>query len=290
MIKIRIKELHSYISANKEDLPLEHRLFLCTIVYGTLVCILGSILAAFLTTSKTMLIIGLLVFCIFCALYYFVRFKRIIKPFIVPIVILSFIGVYAIWVLGGGIDSSNIVIGFVALILASIIVPEKSKKYVIVLFLLLLFIVYLIQYYRPDLIIKFPSENKRWIHSILTITYSSFIIFLIIQFVHKNYTQERHKAEKSEIKLHQLNADKDLFISILGHDLRNPFNNLLGLSELLKENIHQYDIGEIEEIVNLINETSKNTYNLLEDILTWARAQQNKIPFKPQKLSFTDIY
>jgi signal transduction histidine kinase len=104
---------------------------------------------------------------------------------------------------------------------------------------------------------------------------------------------ERKQTElalkESETKLHQLNLDKDRFISILSHDLRNPFNNLLGLSELLKENIHQYDISESENIVNLINETSQNAYNLLEDILTWARTQQGKIPFNPQILDFKDI-
>ena len=87
----------------------------------------------------------------------------------------------------------------------------------------------------------------------------------------------------------QLNADKDLFISILAHDLRSPFNTLLGLSELLTEDIRQYDIDEIENIVNHINKSAQNTYNLLEDILMWARTQSGKIPFKPQKLSFTDI-
>jgi len=92
-----------------------------------------------------------------------------------------------------------------------------------------------------------------------------------------------------EKQLLQLNADKDRFISILGHDLRNPFNALLGLSELLTKNIRKYDIDEIENIVNHIKNLSQNTYILLEDLLMWARAESGKIPFEPQKLNFTDI-
>jgi len=87
----------------------------------------------------------------------------------------------------------------------------------------------------------------------------------------------------------QLNSDKDLFISILAHDLRSPFNALLGLSELLSENIRQYDIDEIENLVNYIKNSAQNTYILLEDILMWVRAQTGKIPFEPKKLSFADI-
>ena len=94
----------------------------------------------------------------------------------------------------------------------------------------------------------------------------------------------------NELKqLLQLNADKDRFISILGHDLRSPFNVLLGLSELLIENIRQYDIGEIESLVNHIKNSAQNTYVLLEDLLRWVRAESGKIPFELQKLNFTNI-
>jgi signal transduction histidine kinase len=61
----------------------------------------------------------------------------------------------------------------------------------------------------------------------------------------------------------QLNSDKDLFISILAHDLKSPFTGLLGLSELLSENIHQYDINEIGNIVTLLKNSVENTYDLL---------------------------
>ncbi|MGD0756572.1 MAG: HAMP domain-containing sensor histidine kinase [Bacteroidales bacterium] len=87
----------------------------------------------------------------------------------------------------------------------------------------------------------------------------------------------------------QLNSDKDLFISILAHDLRSPFNALLGLSELLSENLRQYNIGEIENLVNHIKSSAQNTYILLEDILMWVRTQTGKISFEPQKLNFADI-
>ena len=95
--------------------------------------------------------------------------------------------------------------------------------------------------------------------------------------------------KENEIKLLQINRDKDLFISILSHDLRSPFNNLLGFSEVLIEDIYKLNTDEIEGIANDINKSARNTYNLLEDILMWARTQQGKIPFKPQILSFKDI-
>lgn len=87
----------------------------------------------------------------------------------------------------------------------------------------------------------------------------------------------------------QLNADKDLFISIMAHDLRSPFNALLGLSDLLIDNLRIYNIDEIEELVTHIKTSTQGTYALLEDLLKWTRAQSGSIPFNPQNLNIEDI-
>jgi signal transduction histidine kinase len=178
---------------------------------------------------------------------------------------------------------------FIVLILGILVVRVKTKKYIIILFIILNVTILFIQFYRPDLITNFATETDRWIDNLITLIYSSYFIYLIISFVHKNYTLEKLKAEKGELRLHQLNIDKDRFISILGHDLKSPFNNILGFSEILTDEIDSLNKDEIEDIAKNINKSARITNNLLEDILLWAKAQQGKIPFKPQKLSFADI-
>lgn len=290
MIKKRIKEIRDYVFAEKENFPLEHRILLSAIIIGILVSIFGGIINFILASSTISVIIPLLLSVSLITIYYFVRFKNIISPFATPIIIIAIFGISAIWIFNGGINGSNIMPAFIILILGILVVPDKIKKYIIILFIAVNIFILLIQFYRPDLITNFSTETERWVDNIITVIYSSYFIYIIIRFVHKNYTLERLKAEKGEIRLHQLNADKDRFISILGHDLKSPFNNLLGLSELLTEDIRKLDIDEIESITNDINKTARTTYNLLEDILMWARTQQGKIPFKPQILSFRNIY
>lgn len=107
----------------------------------------------------------------------------------------------------------------------------------------------------------------------------------------KDITERKNTEQalkKNEERLLQLNADKDIFIQILGHDLKNPFNNLLGISELLTKNIRNYHIDKIENFVNGINISARNAHNLLEDLLQWARSQQGSIVFKPLELSLAD--
>lgn len=91
-------------------------------------------------------------------------------------------------------------------------------------------------------------------------------------------------------ELIKLNADKDRFISILAHDIKSPFNSILGFLTLLSQNIREYDIDEIEEQINIVFKSSKETFKLLEDILVWARAQSGKMNFAPQKINFREVF
>ena len=95
------------------------------------------------------------------------------------------------------------------------------------------------------------------------------------------------KAEQllheSENKLLIANATKDKFFSIIAHDLRSPFNVIIGFSELLLENHMDYGIEKSERFIKMIIESSKNTFDLLENLLEWSRTQTGGIQFNPNK-------
>jgi len=95
--------------------------------------------------------------------------------------------------------------------------------------------------------------------------------------------------QQQNSELSKLNADKDRFIKILAHDLKNPFNSLLGFSNLLLENLHKYDIQKIENQLKIIHTTSHQTYELLEQILLWAKSQSGKLKLELQKFSYIEI-
>ena len=100
---------------------------------------------------------------------------------------------------------------------------------------------------------------------------------------------ERKKAElllkEQESQLRELNATKDKLFSIIAHDLRSPFNAILGFSELLIENSKDFDDTETEEYLGIINSSAKNTLTLLDNLLAWARSQTGKNIYNPEKLS-----
>jgi len=97
------------------------------------------------------------------------------------------------------------------------------------------------------------------------------------------------KLKENEVILEKLNADKDLFISILAHDLKGPFNSILGFLGLLLKNIRNYDIEEIETQLGIINDSSQRVHSLLDSILNWAKSQSGKFPYEPKELNFRTI-
>ncbi|MCB2196164.1 MAG: HAMP domain-containing histidine kinase [Bacteroidetes bacterium] len=90
-------------------------------------------------------------------------------------------------------------------------------------------------------------------------------------------------------KLEEANNTKDKFFSIIAHDLKNPFNTLIGYSDILKSDFRDYGQDEISEHLNVIYDTSVNGYNLLENLLKWSQSQTNKLLFEPSKINLYDI-
>ncbi len=92
----------------------------------------------------------------------------------------------------------------------------------------------------------------------------------------------------SEEELRLLNATKDKFFSIIAHDLKNPFNSLLGFSDLLMNDFDNYDKDDIKRFIQIIHDSSKHGFNLLENLLQWSRAQTGRIAFIPEKVNIQD--
>jgi len=98
--------------------------------------------------------------------------------------------------------------------------------------------------------------------------------------------KETEEALKnSEAQLKEINKTKDKFFSIIAHDLKSPFNTMLGFSNLLIENFEKYNIEKQKQYLGIIHTGTKNTYKLLENLLLWSRSQQGNIKFSPEELN-----
>lgn len=125
-----------------------------------------------------------------------------------------------------------------------------------------------------ELKIKHLSKGKKSFGSISDIT-------------QRKLTETRLK--ESERGLRKSNAAKDKFFSIIAHDLKTPFSTLMGFNYLLMKEYHQYDDNKRESMIRSLYDITKQTFNLLENILVWSRSQTGGIPFAPRSINITKM-
>lgn len=113
-----------------------------------------------------------------------------------------------------------------------------------------------------------------------------------ILFVERDST-ERRQAELiikgQNKKLKELNSAKDKFFSIISHDLKSPFQGLLGMAGLMADNTEDFSTAEFVEHSKSLKKVVDNLYNLLENLLEWAQIQKGSIKFAPMDIDLSEI-
>ena len=100
---------------------------------------------------------------------------------------------------------------------------------------------------------------------------------------------ERKIVEKERelliVKLKELNKSKDQLFSLISHDLRSPFNSLLGFADILTSEFDTLTREEMREYLNVINESAKNLYGMTNNLLYYSRYQLGKYQYDPVRLN-----
>lgn len=97
--------------------------------------------------------------------------------------------------------------------------------------------------------------------------------------------------EKKETlkKLEELNQTKDNFFSIISHDLRSPFDSILGFTEILKNDLEELSKEELKLYLDSLYHSSRHIYSLLNNLLQYSRFRLGKTEFYQKKLNLNEI-
>jgi len=109
----------------------------------------------------------------------------------------------------------------------------------------------------------------------------------VILLILKEKDELQIKADN--IKLKELNLQKDNFFSIIAHDLKNPISAVANLGHALLEEHKEIDNDYREKLISLIYESSKKTYNLLINLLQWASSESGSLKLKREEINIYNI-
>lgn len=147
--------------------------------------------------------------------------------------------------------------------------------------------------------IRNEEEKERWFSvSVITIggnkeTANGNLIVLkdisnrkILETEARNLISE---LNQSQTELLELNSQKDKLMSIIAHDLRTPFHQILSFARMLTEDIEIYSQEEIKTMTDGILQAGEHGAKILEDLLSWARTQRNTIEIIPTEISIASV-
>jgi len=116
----------------------------------------------------------------------------------------------------------------------------------------------------------------------------SILLYLLSLSFQKVSTRSRQIKEQNE-ELRKLNATKDKFFSIIAHDLKSPFNAIIGFSRILVEQVHKQEYEGVSRYAEIIHQSSNAAMNLLMNLMEWSQSQTGRMEYRPEYFDMVEL-
>jgi signal transduction histidine kinase/ligand-binding sensor domain-containing protein len=104
----------------------------------------------------------------------------------------------------------------------------------------------------------------------------------------KEVRLQKEKLIAQTMRLQQADATKNKFFSIIAHDLKNPFNAFIGFTSMLRDNFKNYPEQRKLQILDIVVGSAQTMYQLLDNLLSWARSQSGSIEYVPGNIQLSE--
>ncbi len=132
-------------------------------------------------------------------------------------------------------------------------------------------------------------NRQKFLNYLLSVTaLFILVVSLMILWEYRNKRKRNEQLNELNTKLQQLNSTKDKFFSIIAHDLKNPFNAILNSAKLMQSDYDGFQKKDHLQFLDIIIKSSYAAYNLLENLLLWARSQRGKIKIEKTNFKIAD--
>lgn len=126
-------------------------------------------------------------------------------------------------------------------------------------------------------------NRRKWLASLVL------VFSIILAAISWRLAQSMFYRRQALNSLQVSNDSKDKLFSIVAHDLKGPFNSLLGFSNMLIEEVNEGDHSNIKKYSSVLNSTINKTYSFLVNLLDWSSSQINRIDFVPEVFCFDEL-
>ncbi|HKI87907.1 MAG TPA: GAF domain-containing sensor histidine kinase [Draconibacterium sp.] len=136
----------------------------------------------------------------------------------------------------------------------------------------------------------FSKEDEFFLQSLSQQMALSIQNAIIIDQLEEKVHQRTQEIERQKAELERLNATKDRFFSIIGHDLKSPVSSLKVATDLIQYHSRKGDIEKLTEVGFKISTAVNNVNQLLDNLLNWAMNQRNMLKCESTKINLKEIF
>lgn len=140
-------------------------------------------------------------------------------------------------------------------------------------------------------------QNQYLFNLLIAISLVSVLIILVISFrtgkklkrANNSLQELNQQVIQQKNQLEASNNSKDKLFSIIAHDLRSPFNSLMGFLDILINEFDELDDPEKMKMLNIVNNQSVITYGILENLLEWSLMQRGMLQAEMESVNLFNI-
>jgi len=288
MIKL-FDRITLFLSGNNKDLKLEYKIFNIGTGIASIACyisLISNLIVGYPLIFHISLFFGGSIFALF---FYLSVYKNLTHYLEIPLQAIAIGVLVLVYFFNDGLEGTGTF--YFLLLTFAFIYSNTKKKYwhILFLYLLLASILMVIHFVYPEFIVKYSTNESRMLDFSTTLIIAISIIGVMTIMFKQSYDKEREVVKLQSEELKELNATKDKLFSIISHDLKNPFNNLLCILRQILENMDHYSSLEIREHIKMLEQSSKRGYELLENLLEWSMSQRGSIQYNSTHLNIYEV-
>ena len=128
--------------------------------------------------------------------------------------------------------------------------------------------------------------------NVLIVFISGIIISFLLYLLSLSYFKIARRSRQIKLQndeLRKLNATKDKFFSIIAHDLKSPFNSIIGFSRILMEQVEMKKYDGVAKFAEIIHQSSNAAMDLLMNLMEWSQSQTGRMVFKPEEFILAEL-
>ncbi len=146
--------------------------------------------------------------------------------------------------------------------------------------------------------IQYDQIQKRNNQILIAALIAVFVAILAIIFLRNSYAKSKLnyqlRVKNAEIgkknqELIKLNATKDTFFKIIGHDLKNPLCTVISFTDMLENNFNVFSDSEKLEYISLSKSSAAHSLDMLDNLLEWTKSQSGIYSVNPVKTNIKKL-